>query len=99
MPRPCFAARDRVDRGEARRLERKASVQGQMQSQSVTHWHKKTVPDPDLVPVPRDLASRSINQELVVGLGPGLVQGLGQSVEGLRAFPNLSGPGREVPST
>ena len=56
-------------------------------------------PDPDLVPVLRDLASRSIDQELVVGVGPGLVQGLGQPIEGLRPFPSLSGPGREVPST
>jgi putative iron-dependent peroxidase len=57
------------------------------------------VHDPDLAPVLRDLASRPINQELVVGVGPGLVQGLGQSIEGLRPFPNLSGPGCEVPST
>lgn len=57
------------------------------------------VHDPDLAPVLRDLASRPINQELVVGVGPGLVQGLGQSIEGLRPFPNLSGPGCEGPST
>ena len=57
------------------------------------------VPDPDLVPVLRELASRYIDQELVVGVGPGLVQGLGQSIEGLHPFPNLSGPGCEVPST
>lgn len=57
------------------------------------------VPDPDPVPVLRDLASRPIDQELVVGVGPGLVQGLGQSIEGLRPFPNLSGPGCDIPST
>ncbi len=57
------------------------------------------VHDPDLVPVLRDLASRPIDQELVVGVGPGLVQGLGQSIEGLRPFPGSSGPGCEVPST
>ena len=44
------------------------------------------VPDPDLVPVLRELASRSIDQELVVGVGPGLVQGLGRSIEGLHPF-------------
>ena len=37
--------------------------------------------------------------EIVVGLGPGLVLGLGQSIDGLRPFPALSGPGCEVPST
>ncbi len=36
---------------------------------------------------------------MVVGLGPGLVLGLGQSIDGLRPFPALSGPGCEVPST
>ncbi len=57
------------------------------------------VADADLVSVLRELASRSIDQELVVGVGPGLVQGLGKSIEGLRPFPSLSGPGCEVPST
>ncbi len=57
------------------------------------------VPDPDLVPVLSKLASRSFDQEFVVGVGPGLVQGLGKSIDGLHPFPNLSGPGCEVPST
>ena len=57
------------------------------------------VADHDPVPVLRELASRPIDQELVVGLGPGLVHGLGQSIEGLRPFPSLSGPGCQVPST
>ena len=56
------------------------------------------VSDFHLVPVLRDLASLSIGEELVVGVGPGLVQGLGQLIEGLRPFPNLSGPGCEVVS-
>ena len=56
-------------------------------------------PDFDPVPVLRELASRPVDQELVVGLGPGLVQWLGQSVEGLRPFPNLGGPACQVPST
>ena len=51
------------------------------------------------LPVLRQLAARPATQELVLGLGPGLVQGLGRSVDGLRPFPNLSGPGCEVPST
>ena len=57
------------------------------------------IPDKDPLPVLRDLASWQIDEELVVGLGPGLSQGLQQSIEGLRAFPSLSGPGCEVPST
>ena len=57
------------------------------------------VSDPDPVPVLRDLASWPLEQEFVVGVGPGLVQGLGQSIEGLRPFPSLSGPGCEIPST
>ena len=57
------------------------------------------VPDCDPVPVLRELASRPVDPEVVVGLGPGLVQGLGQSIEGLRPFPNLGGPGCGVPST
>ena len=31
----------------------------------------RAVPDPDLVPLLRDLVSRSIDQDLVVGVGPG----------------------------
>ncbi len=57
------------------------------------------VPDSDPVPVLRDLATWPIDQEFVVGVGPGLVQMLGQSIEGLRPFPSLSGPGCEVLST
>ncbi len=55
--------------------------------------------DQDPVPALRNLASLQIDQALVVGIGPGLVQGLEGSIEGFRAFPNLSGPGCEVPST
>ena len=56
-------------------------------------------PDTDPLPVLRGLASRNIDHDVVIGLGPGLVQGLGQPVGGLRPFPSLSGPGCEVPST
>ena len=57
------------------------------------------VPDRDPVVALRALASLQIDESLVVGLGPGLVQGLQQSIEGLRAFPSFSGPACEVPST
>ncbi len=57
------------------------------------------IADLDPVPVLRDIASRTIDRGVVVGLGPGLVHGLGRSVAGLRPFPGLSGPGCAVPST
>lgn len=57
------------------------------------------IPDRDIAPVLHELASRPVDQELVVGIGPGLVRGLGQCIEGLRPFPSLSGPGCEIPST
>ncbi len=57
------------------------------------------IPDRDIAPVLGQLASRPVDQELVLGIGPGLVQGLGQSIKGLRPFPGLSGPGCEIPST
>lgn len=47
----------------------------------------------------RNLAAREIDDEVVIGIGPGLVKGLGKSVAGLRPFPALSGPGCEIPST
>lgn len=58
-----------------------------------------TVPDTDPRPVLRELAGRELGEDIVIGLGPGLVQGLGHSIEGLRMFPALSGPGCAVPST
>ncbi len=59
----------------------------------------RAVPDMDLRPVLNSLASLSLDQEIVIGIGPGLVQGLGHSIAGLRPFPSLSGPGCEIPST
>ena len=56
-------------------------------------------PDSDPVSVLRNLAIQNIDEGIVIGFGPGLVQGLGHSIEGLRPFPSLSGPGCEVPST
>ena len=57
------------------------------------------VPGGDPKPVLRELASRSVDPSMVTGIGPGLIQGLGRQIEGLRPFPSLSGPGCEVPST
>ena len=57
------------------------------------------VPDKDHISVLRDLFSRSIAEAIVIGVGPGLAQGLGHAIEGLRPFPALSGPGCDVPST
>ena len=42
------------------------------------------VPDQDPVPALRNLASLQIDQALVVGIGPSLVQGLERSIEGFR---------------
>ncbi len=53
----------------------------------------------DPLPILRELAAQSVTPELVVGLGAGLLRGLGRDIDGLRAFPSLSGPGCEVPST
>ncbi|MHA1538011.1 MAG: Dyp-type peroxidase [Alphaproteobacteria bacterium] len=46
-----------------------------------------------------ELASIELDESTVVGIGPGLVRGLGHKIDGLGAFPSLSGPGCEVPST
>ena len=56
-------------------------------------------PDMEVTHVLRDLRSQSIDQSIVVGLSSGLVQGMGRSIEGLRPFPSLRGPGCVVPST
>lgn len=59
----------------------------------------RAVPDRDLRPALAALATLAIDETLVVGFGPGLIEGLGHKVDGLRVFPGLSGPGCEVPST
>lgn len=53
----------------------------------------------DPAPVLHALASQPVGQELVVGLGPKLIDGLGASVEELRPFPAIIGPGCEIPAT
>lgn len=47
----------------------------------------------------RALGARTIDDGLVVGFGPSLVRKLGVSIDGLRAFASMSGPGCDVPST
>lgn len=56
-------------------------------------------PDADPAPALRDLATRRLGKDVVIGLGAGLVAVLKGSVDGLRPFPVLSGPGVDVPST
>ena len=56
-------------------------------------------PGLDPLPVLADLASANLGESVVIGIGPGLVRGLGCSIDGLAPFPSLSGPGCEVPST
>lgn len=56
-------------------------------------------PDSDPASVLRDLASRDLGADLVIGLGAGLVSGLSAAVGGLRPFPVMTGPGVEIPST
>jgi porphyrinogen peroxidase len=57
------------------------------------------LPDTDPAPVLRDLASRKLSADLVIGIGPALVSILKGSVDGMRAFPAMSGVGCEIPST
>lgn len=45
------------------------------------------------------LAASDLGETVVIGIGPGLVSGLGASVDGLRPFPAISGPGIEIPSS
>lgn len=57
------------------------------------------IPDVDARPALKAISAQDLGEDVVVGLGPGLVRGLGKTVEGLRPFPGLSGPGCEVAST
>ncbi|MCZ6637051.1 MAG: Dyp-type peroxidase [Alphaproteobacteria bacterium] len=57
------------------------------------------IPDTDAKPALRDLACQDLGEGLVIGMGIGLVQNLGVTIDGLRPFPSLAGPGAEVPST
>jgi putative iron-dependent peroxidase len=57
------------------------------------------LPDADAKSVLRDLARQSIDESTVIGIGPALISGIGKTVDGLRPFPNLSGPQCAAPST
>jgi putative iron-dependent peroxidase len=46
-----------------------------------------------------ELASRSLDESLVIGIGAPTIAALGVHVEGLRAHPSLVGPAISVPST
>jgi putative iron-dependent peroxidase len=52
---------------------------------------------------PRDVAARlaslALDERLIVGIGEPLVRALGKKVDGLRAFPEMVGPGGTFPST
>lgn len=54
--------------------------------------------DCDPLPTIKALAELDIN-DLVVGFGPGLTQGLGVKIDGLHAFRPHTGPACEVPTT
>ena len=41
----------------------------------------------------------NIDEQMVVGIGEPLIAHWGASVDGLRTFPALSGPGVQIPST
>lgn len=55
--------------------------------------------DFDPLPALTKLAAVKLDDNTVIGIGPGLVWGLGHAINGLEPFPALSGPGCEVPST
>jgi len=55
--------------------------------------------DADPAPSIAALTAQKLEPGTVIGFGRGLVELLGLSVPLLRAFPNMSGPGCEVPST
>lgn len=56
-------------------------------------------PGADAVSTLQNLAAENIEKDIVVGLGPGLVEGLGQPIAGLGPFPGFSAPDCEAPST
>ena len=56
-------------------------------------------PGADPLPVLRSLASRDVDADTVIGLGPAVLQELTSPLDEMRSFPALNGPGCEVPST
>jgi len=59
----------------------------------------RIIPDSKPASVLRQFASQPIDQEMVFGIGPRVVQGLDHIVDGLRPFPSLSQADINVPST
>jgi len=57
------------------------------------------VPGADPMKALEALRDRGIGEEMVVGLGQSVVSALGKTVEGLRPFPTLVGPGVDIPAT
>lgn len=57
------------------------------------------VPGADPVEPLKALRDRGIGEEMVIGLGQSLVSALGATVEGLRPFPTMVGPGVDIPAT
>lgn len=55
--------------------------------------------DGDTRPALTRLRELADGEQVVVGIGLSTVQALGQRIDGLRAFPAISGPGIDVPST
>jgi porphyrinogen peroxidase len=53
----------------------------------------------EIGPVLAELAGRPLSDGVVIGFGPGLAQGLGSSIDGMRPFPTISGSGVEIPSS
>ena len=53
----------------------------------------------DVKPVLVDLAAVPLEDGVVTGFGPGLIQVLGARVDGLRPLPAISGLSIEIPST
>lgn len=56
-------------------------------------------PNGDAQAVLDDLSLLDVDEKIVFGLGQGLISAVGKTIDGLRAFPALSGPGCEVPTT
>ena len=53
----------------------------------------------DAVPAALDALVQLVDSQAVAGFGEPLVSALGAHIEGLRAFPHVSGPGANNPST
>ena len=56
-------------------------------------------PGADPAGVLKRLKEVEVGEGMVVGLGQSVVAALGRSIEGLRPFPSLVGPGVDIPAT